>query len=50
MTTLDIVASTGLDFFEVSNVVKKLLESKKLEEIKLNGNRFYRIPMKSQVL
>jgi wyosine [tRNA(Phe)-imidazoG37] synthetase (radical SAM superfamily) len=50
MTTLDIVASTGLDFFEVSNVVKKLLEGGKLEEIKLNGNRFYRIPMKSQVL
>ncbi len=46
MTTLDIVASTGLDFFEVSDVVKKLLENGKLEEVKLNGNRFYRLPMK----
>jgi len=46
MTVLDIVTSTGSDFFEISNLVKKLQQENLLEEVKLNGNKFYKIPSK----
>ncbi|MCS7298562.1 MAG: radical SAM protein [Spirochaetia bacterium] len=42
LTILDIVISEGIDFFRARELVTKLMTENKVEEIELNGNKFYR--------
>ena len=43
LTILDIVISEGIDFFKAKEIILNLLSESKIEEVNLNGTKFYRI-------
>ncbi|MCX8029242.1 MAG: radical SAM protein [Brevinematales bacterium] len=47
LTVLDIVISEGIEFFKAKEIVNKLLNQNKIEEVILNGNRFYKLPTRT---
>lgn len=42
LTVMDIVVSEGVEFFEVKRVIEDLLRCGEIEEVVLNGTKFYR--------